>query len=72
GHIRGSLNVPYSQLFDQTNQGLKSNDELKKVFTDAGVNLSKPSIYSCQSGTTASALAFAAHILAQQSLSVYN
>ncbi len=30
GHLPNSLNVPYTEVFDQTNQGLKSNDELKK------------------------------------------
>lgn len=42
------------------------------VFTRAGVDLSKPTIYTCQSGTTASTLAFVAHLLGQKSLSVYN
>jgi len=30
GHLPNSLNLPYTQVFDQTNQCLKSNDELKK------------------------------------------
>jgi 3-mercaptopyruvate sulfurtransferase SseA len=84
-----SLNVPYTEVFDQTTQSLKSQDELKKgnisitklfynyfllllVFTAAGVDLSKPGIYSCVTGTTASTLAFAAHVLGQKSVSVYN
>ncbi|CAF1168866.1 unnamed protein product [Adineta steineri] len=87
GHLPNSVNVPYTDVFDQTNQCLKSKDELKQstqqkkqilhsffllVFNSAGVDLSKPAIYSCQTGTTASTLAFAAHILGQESLSVYN
>ncbi|CAF1093224.1 unnamed protein product [Rotaria sp. Silwood1] len=72
GHIPNALNIPYTNVFDQTKQCLKSDDELNKVFTNAGVDLSKPSVYSCQTGTTASTLAFVAHILGQKSLSVYN
>ncbi|CAF3230866.1 unnamed protein product [Rotaria sp. Silwood2] len=72
GHMPNALNVPYTDVFDPTNHCFKSNDELKKVFNNAGVDLSKPSIYTCQTGTTASTLAFAAHILGQKSLSVYN
>jgi len=30
GHLPNSLNIPYTEVFDQTNQCLKSNDELKK------------------------------------------
>ncbi len=84
-----SLNVPYTEVFDQTNQCLKSKDELNKgkismnilysnilfsspVFHNAGVDLSKSVIYTCQTGTTASTLAFVAHVLGQKSLSVYN
>jgi hypothetical protein len=42
------------------------------VFNNAGVDLSKSAIYSCQTGTTASTLAFIAHILGQKSYSVYH
>ena len=30
GHIPGSINLPYGELFDAPNQCLKSNDDLKK------------------------------------------
>jgi len=72
GHLPNSLNVPYTEVFDQTNQCFKSKEELKAVFSKAGVDLSRPTIYSCQTGTTASTLAFVAHVLGQESLSVYN
>ena len=83
-----SLNIPYTEVFDPATQSLKSTDELKKgnisinqlfynyflllVFITAGVDLSKSGIYSCVTGTTASTLAFAAHVLGQKSVSVYN
>ncbi|CAF1182105.1 unnamed protein product [Adineta ricciae] len=72
GHLPDSLNVSYNDVFDQDNQCLKSKKELQKLFEKAGVNLSKPAIYTCQTGTTASTLAFIAHILGQKSYSVYN
>ena len=88
GHLPRSLNIPYTDVFDQSNQCLKSNDDLQRgklrplhegknsffpvVFSNAGVDLSKEGIYTCHTGTTASTLAFAAHLLGQTPLSVYH
>lgn len=72
GHLPNSLNIPYNTVFDQENQTLKSPEELAKLFKQSGFDLSKPSVYTCQTGTTASTLAFIAHVLGQQNLSVYN
>ena len=41
------------------------------VFKKAGVDLSKPAIYTCQGGITASVLAFIAQLLGQEDSSVY-
>jgi len=72
GHIPGSVNIPYTDVFDQSTQQLKSLDELQKLFTKSGVDLSKETIYTCQTGTTASTLAFIGHLLGQKSFPVYN
>lgn len=82
-----AVNLPYGSLFDQESQHLKSKDQLAEsklsiysdfslnysfsVFNKAGVDLSKPTIYTCQGGVTASTLAFVAQLLGQQEPSVY-
>lgn len=71
GHMPNALHIPYSTVFDQANQYLKSKEQLREVFNKAGVDLSKPAIYTCQGGITASALAFIADLLGQKEHSVY-
>ncbi|CAF1505014.1 unnamed protein product [Adineta ricciae] len=70
GHMPNAVNLPYRSLFDQ-NQHLKSKEQLTQIFDKAGVDLSKPTIYTCQGGVTASTLAFVAQLLGQQEPSVY-
>lgn len=71
GHMPHALNLPYATVLDQENQCLKSNDQLLEIFNQTGVDLSKPAIYTCHTGTTASTLAFIAHLLGQKQSSVY-
>ena len=66
GHIPGSRNLRYSLLF--TADGTwKRGDALAAAFTDAGVDLDRPLIFTCGSGITASVLAFGAHLLGRDS-----
>ncbi|MGI9353903.1 MAG: sulfurtransferase, partial [Rhizobiaceae bacterium] len=55
GHIPGSKSVPLNTLLN-TDGTMKSPDDLKKVFANAGVDLAKPAITSCGSGVTAAAI----------------
>ncbi|CAF3349631.1 unnamed protein product [Rotaria socialis] len=71
GHMPNALHLPYGTLFDQANQYLKSNEQLAEMFKKAGVDLSKPAIYTCQGGITASVLAFIADLLGQKEHAVY-
>jgi len=52
GHIPGSLNVPYSELSDEQGR-LRSREDLVRIFSRSGVDLSRPSVTSCGSGITA-------------------
>lgn len=52
GHIPGSLNIPYQNLFDEKGCYLGKED-LHALFLDAGVNPDLPTITSCGSGVTA-------------------
>src|SRR6267142_5054454 len=42
GHIPGSRNVPYAELFDARTGAMKSLEELRQAFSDANVDLTKP------------------------------
>lgn len=58
GHIPGSFSVPFNELLSEDGT-YKGRDELKKIFVENGVDLSKPIVTSCGSGITACVLLFA-------------
>ncbi len=72
GHIPGSRNLPFDQVTDATTKQLKSADELRRLFADAGVDLGRPVVASCGSGVTACALAFALHLIGHPGAAVYD
>lgn len=59
GHIPGARNIPNGALFDSGGR-FRSPEELRAIFRDAGVDLSKPVVTSCGSGVTAANLVMAA------------
>lgn len=65
GHIPGSKNLPYKQLFNDDGTW-KTGDALKAEFEKAGVDLSKPLVTTCGSGITAAVLLFGAHLLGNE------
>jgi len=65
GHIPGSRNLPYKQLFNDDGTW-KTGDALKAEFEKAGVDLSKPLVTTCGSGITAAVLLFGAHLLGNE------
>ena len=72
GAIPGSLNVPWTAI--QRDGKMKSPTELAELLQAEGVDVSKPLILSCGSGTTACALALALQQLPQKNIqySVYD
>lgn len=70
GHIPGSLSVPSSAV---TADGkMKSAAQLSTLFTEAGVDVSKPIVTSCGSGVTASTVALALAIAGAKDVAVYD
>ncbi len=65
GHIPGSRNLPYPQLFNLDGTW-KQGEALAAAFTAAGVDLGRPLAMTCGSGITASVLAFGAHLLGRE------
>ena len=70
GHMPGSLNVPFTDLLDGAQ--FKSDDEMRAVLRDAGVDLDKPVITSCGSGVTAAVLAFGLARLGKTDVKLYD
>lgn len=62
GHIPGSRNLHYADLFRPDGTWLRG-DELRAAFERAGVDLSRPLVTTCNSGITAAVLAFGAYLL---------
>ena len=71
GHIPGSSNVPHSALFNPDGT-MKDAKALKAAFEGAGVDLAKPVVTSCNSGMTASVLAFGLHRLGKDDVALYD
>jgi len=71
GHIPGSLNVPFTDLYNADGT-FKDKAGLKAAFEGAGVDLSKPVTTSCGSGVTASVLLFALSLLGKEDTALYD
>jgi len=55
GHIPGARNLPFTELLNADGT-MKPADELRALFTAAGIDLERPVISSCGSGVTACVL----------------
>lgn len=71
GHIPGSLNVPYTGLFNADGT-FKDIAGLRAAFAAGGVNMARPVVTSCGSGVTACVLAFAMHLIGKEDVSLYD
>jgi thiosulfate/3-mercaptopyruvate sulfurtransferase len=71
GHIPGSVNLPYERLFNADGTW-KREGELRQLFEEAGVDLSKPLITTCGSGITAAVLLFGAALLGKKDVALYD
>jgi thiosulfate/3-mercaptopyruvate sulfurtransferase len=72
GHIPGSRNVPYAELFDATTGAMKPLEELRKAFTGAGVDTAKPIVTTCGSGVSALVLTLALYRLGVRDTALYD
>jgi thiosulfate/3-mercaptopyruvate sulfurtransferase len=72
GHIPGSRNVPYADLFDAETGAMKPLDELRKSFSGAGVDMAKPIVTSCGSGVSALVLTLALYRLGVRGSALYD
>lgn len=71
GHIPGSRNVHYATLLNDDGT-MKSEQELRRVFEAAGVDVEKPTITTCGSGVTAAILSLALERLGNRNHALYD
>ncbi len=71
GHIPGSLNLPFTALYNGDGT-FKDAAGIKAAFADAGVDLARPVTTSCGSGITASVLLFGLHLLGKDDTALYD
>ena len=71
GHIPGARNLPFASLYNEDGT-FKRADELRSLFTDAGIDPLQPFVATCGSGVTANSLIFAAHLLGSDSARLYD
>ncbi|WP_088310269.1 3-mercaptopyruvate sulfurtransferase [Novosphingobium sp. B 225] len=71
GHIPGSYNVPFFDLYNADGT-FKDKAGLKAAFEGAGVDLAKPVVTSCGSGVTACVLLFGMHLLGKEDMALYD
>ena len=72
GHIPGSRNIPYAELFDAKTGAMKPLDELRRIFSKAGVDLAKPIVTTCGSGVSAAVLTLALYRLGVRGTALYD
>lgn len=71
GHMPGALSVPSGSLIDEAGS-LKSADELRKIFADAGADVSQTAVCTCGSGVTAAIIALALARIGKWDAAVYD
>ena len=71
GHIPGARSLPMATLYNEDGT-FRSPEELRSLFTDAGVDPARPFVASCGSGVTACNLIFAAHLLGHDQALLYD
>jgi len=71
GHIPGSGSVPYASLLREDGT-VKALDDLRALFTNAGLNFDQPVVTSCGSGVTACMLTLALELLGKTDVAVYD
>ena len=71
GHIPGARNLHYDGLFNPDGT-YKQADDLRAAFAAAGVDPARPFVATCGSGVTAASLVFAARLLGNADVPLYD
>lgn len=71
GAIPGAKHLEWSDLIDQATQRFKSPRQLRQLFDQAGIDLSRPTASHCQGGGRASVMAFALELMGAKNVRNY-
>jgi len=71
GHVPGSVNLPFTALV-QPDGTILPPPELRRRVVEAGIDLSRPVVATCGSGTSACALVLSLHLLGHTQVAVYD
>ena len=71
GHIPGSLNLPYEELY-AADGTLLPRAALRELFRRVGLDLDRPVVTCCGSGVTAAVLALGLYLLGRRDTAVYD
>lgn len=71
GHVPGSVNLPFSELH-AADGTLLPDEQLRARLSDSGIDLSRPVVATCGSGTSACALVLALAVLGHDKSAVYD
>ncbi len=63
GHVPGSRNLPFTELTDPATQLMRSPAALNTLLADRGLDITRPIVAMCGSGTSAAALALAVEVI---------
>ncbi|XP_053324653.1 3-mercaptopyruvate sulfurtransferase [Spea bombifrons] len=71
GHIPGALNLPFPSLMTEDGYE-KSPDEIRRLFQEKGIDLSRPLVATCGSGVTACHVALASFLCGKEDTAIYD
>lgn len=72
GHIPGSTNLPYNELFRPEDDAMRSIPEIGAAFARAGLDPARPVVATCGSGVSAAVLALGLYRLGRRDAAVYD
>jgi thiosulfate/3-mercaptopyruvate sulfurtransferase len=71
GHVPGSVNLPFTDLV-RPDGTILPPEELRRRLVGAGIDLSRPVVATCGSGTSACALVLSLHLIGHTQTAVYD
>ena len=71
GAIPGAKHLEWSDLIDEETQRFKRPEELRRLFDQAGIDLTRPTVSHCNGGGRASVMAFGLELMGAQDVRNY-
>lgn len=71
GAVPGAKHLEWIDLIDPTTHRFKSSNDLRSLYRDAGIDLTKPTATHCQSGGRAAVMAFGLELMGAKNVSNY-